>query len=90
MFTNAQAPIGTLNEGEIITAEIDGIHLYHGAVINLGTQYHGVIPVNEEQWPDVLDLLELDTEVKVRVYKACPSYDSYIQTYCMHTHVSRY
>ena len=68
-----QAPIGTLNEGDIITAEVDGMHLYHGAIVDLGTQYHGVIPVTEEQWPDVLDLLDLFQEVKVRVHKACCS-----------------
>lgn len=68
--TSVQAPLGTLNEGDVITAEIEGIHLYHGAVINLGTQYHGMIPVTEDQWPDVVDILELDTTVKVRVHKA--------------------
>lgn len=68
-----QAPIGTLNEGDIITAEVDGMHLYHGAIVDLGTQYDGVIPVTEEQWPDVLDLLDLFQEVKVRVHKACCS-----------------
>lgn len=69
-----QAPIGTLTEGDILTAEVDGTHLYHGAVIDLGTQYHGVIPVMEEQWPFVLDLLELGAKVKVRVHKACSSF----------------
>lgn len=54
------------------TAEIIGIHLYHGAVIDLGTQYHGIIPVNESQWPDLNDTLTLEKQVRVRVHAVRP------------------
>jgi hypothetical protein len=68
-----QEPIDTLREGDVRTAEIIGIHLYHGAVVDLGTQYHGIIPVNEAQWPQVVDTLTLERSVKVRVHEVRPS-----------------
>lgn len=60
--------IDTLRVGDVRTAEIIGIHLYHGAVIDLGTQYHGIIPVNESQWPNLNDTLTLEKQVRVRVH----------------------
>jgi ribosomal protein S1 len=69
-----QEPIDTLRPGDVRTAEIIGIHLYHGAVIDLGTQFHGMIPVNELQWPQVVDTLTLERHVKVRVHAVRPSH----------------
>lgn len=66
-----QAPIESLRVGDVRTAEVIGIHLYHGAIIDLGTQYHGMIPVHEWQWPQVLDALTLERRVKVRVHAVC-------------------
>jgi hypothetical protein len=63
-----QAPVESLRPGDVRVAEIIGIHLYHGAIVELGTQYHGLIPVCEPQWPAVLDMLPLEGKVKVRVH----------------------
>ena len=45
--------------------------MYHGAIIDIRNEWHGVVPVKEEQWPLVVDDLELGRHVSVRVFKVC-------------------
>jgi ribosomal protein S1 len=58
-----------LHEGQIISGEVTGQHLLHGAVIDIGNFYHGLIPIVEDQWPQVVNELEIGSSITVRVHK---------------------
>mmetsp|Transcript_13915 Transcript_13915/g.33638 ORF Transcript_13915/g.33638 Transcript_13915/m.33638 type:complete len:747 (-) Transcript_13915:312-2552(-) len=56
-----------LVEGEELEGEVVALELYHGALVDCGCETDVLIPISEEDWPEVRDALTLGTRVRVRV-----------------------
>jgi hypothetical protein len=68
-----QAPIDQLQEGQVLTGEVEELHVLHGAVLDIGFEWHGLVPVDPQRWEEVLplhDFFALGSKVEVRVHKA--------------------
>jgi hypothetical protein len=70
-----QAPLSTLAEGAEVSGRVIGLHYLHGAVIDLGCDYHGLVPVFTDQWaaPAIREGLTLGIELTFVVHKVQPS-----------------
>lgn len=66
----------SLREGDIVTGEVVAMHLLHGAVVDLGCNFDGLVPVTPGQWEKIQDnhpgCLVLESIVKARVHKVRP------------------
>jgi hypothetical protein len=73
-----QASLWSLTEGKEVTAPIVGLHLLHGVIVDLGCQWHGLVPVTQEQWGDkaIASEFRLGREVTVTIHKVRQPEDS--------------
>lgn len=59
-----------LEEGQDFEGVITDVWLYHGAEIEFGCEFRGLIPIFEEEWLDGVNLvLEPGMTIKVRIHK---------------------
>ena len=56
-----------LTIGEELEGKIVSLELYHGALVDCGCETDGLIPISEDDWPDLVDTLTMGTKVKVKV-----------------------
>lgn len=64
-------PLALMEEGMEVDGVITDIWLYHGAQVDFLGEFDGLIPISQEEWPDVQDDLLPGTKVRVRVHKLC-------------------
>ena len=63
----SRKPLHKLTIGEELEGEIVSVELYHGALVDCGCETDGLIPISENDWPDLVDTLTTGTKVKVKV-----------------------
>lgn len=68
-FGEGRTALEDLQEGMVLTGEVTDVWLYHGAEIDIGAQFDGLLPIDEHEWPAVRDALAPGTQVKVQVHK---------------------
>ena len=56
-----------LEIGEELEGEIVAVELYHGALVDCGCETDALIPISEQDWPEVRDALTIGTKVRVKV-----------------------
>lgn len=62
--------LGQLREGEVLQGTVVKTMLYHGAQIDIGAEYDGMIPIREtEGWAPVMEDIDVGTSLEVKVYK---------------------
>lgn len=67
---DGRAALDTIVEGAELTGVVTRMMLYHGAQVDLGTVYDGLIPVQRDEWTEeVNEALWIDEKVSVRVHK---------------------
>jgi hypothetical protein len=65
-----RTPLDGLREGAEMTGVVTRLMLHHGAQVDLGAEYDGLIPILLEEWLDeVQEAVFIDTEVRVRIHK---------------------
>lgn len=63
-------PLDQIREGQVFTGIITNGMYYHGAQVDIGAEYDGLIPVSERlEWRAVENDLDVGTALEVRVYK---------------------
>lgn len=63
-------PLSDIKEGQVLDGIVTRQMLVHGAQVDLGAEFDGLIPVTHTQWTEeVCRALWLDEPVRVRVYK---------------------
>jgi hypothetical protein len=63
----ARKPLTDLKVGDTLTGEVVCFHLYHGAVVDVGAEFDGLIMIMEPDWLRVREVLHMSATVTVRV-----------------------
>lgn len=63
-----RTPLAALREGQELTGTVTDCWLYHGAEIDVGAEYDGLLPIAEAQWLALREALAPGTRVTVRVH----------------------
>lgn len=58
-----------VEEGEVVIGTITDMWLYHGVEVDIGAEFHGLIPIREEEWEDLEEVFWPEDEVLVRIHK---------------------
>lgn len=64
-----RAPLSELREGAVVEGEVVANILYHGAQVDIGAAWDGLLPIAEEQWPEVGTSLAPGTRVQLRIHR---------------------
>ncbi|PSC73436.1 Nucleic acid-OB-fold [Micractinium conductrix] len=72
-YTGAAAagrtPLSAVREGAVLSGTVTANYFYHGAQVDIGAEYDGLLPLQEEAWEDVGVALAPGTQVQVRVHR---------------------
>ena len=63
-----------LKVGAVLEGEVVAVELYHGALVDVGCETDGLIPICESEWGGVRDALQLGAKVSVRVKAIHPKW----------------
>lgn len=67
---DGRTPFEELEEGQEFVGEITDVWLYHGAEVDFGAEFDGIIPIFEEDWLEgANEVLEPGTMVRVKIHK---------------------
>lgn len=66
-----RTPLTALREGQELVGTVTGHLLYHGMQIDLGAEFDGLLPLQEEHWEELAmeASIGLDQQIRVRVYR---------------------
>jgi ribosomal protein S1 len=64
-FGEGRTGLDELQEGQVLTGTITDLWLYHGLEVDIGAQYDGLIPMQEEEWADMAALVKPGAEIQV-------------------------
>jgi hypothetical protein len=65
-FGEGRTALAELQEGQVLTGTITDLWLYHGLEVDIGAEYDGLIPMQEEEWADMASLVKPGDQITVR------------------------
>ena len=64
-----RTPLAAVREGQVLRGTIVAQLLHHGAQVDLGAEYDGILPCQDEQWEEAGELLPVGSPVEVTVHR---------------------
>ncbi|KAL4448561.1 hypothetical protein ABPG75_005780 [Micractinium tetrahymenae] len=64
-----RTPLSELREGAVVQGEVVANMFYHGAQVDIGAEWDGLLPIDEEQWQEVGTSLAPGTQLQLRIHR---------------------
>jgi hypothetical protein len=64
-----RTPLTAVREGQVLRGTVVAQLLHHGAQVDLGAEYDGILPCQDEQWEEAGELLQVGRQVEVTVHR---------------------
>jgi hypothetical protein len=64
-----RTPLTAVREGQVLQGTVVAQLLHHGAQVDLGAEYDGILPCQDEQWEEAGELLQVGRQVQVTVHR---------------------
>jgi len=67
-----------LKQGSVIKGEVSAMILEHGYLVDVGADYDGLVYVHKLDMPDICDIIDVGTQVSVRINKTQTNVDRFV------------